>query len=178
MAKADKEKWDKRYRSDIGNQKPSEVLTEYASLATTGKALDLACGNGRNSIYLDKLGFTVDAVDISSVAISNLLQQAPSINGMCKDLDTFPIPQNNYELIINVNFLDRRLFDLIEGGLKPGGILLFESFTGNKTTNHCLGPNEVFHAFSSLHILFYQEKELVDSEKFERGVSLVAIKKA
>lgn len=178
MATSDKEKWDNRYKNTPANLIPSTLLTDYVSLAKRGSALDIACGSGRNSIYLSKMGFRVDAVDISSVAIANLRHQAPDINCMCQDLDTFPIPKNRYQLIINANFLDRRLFPHIEDGLQPEGLLLFQSFTGGKTSQYCLGPNELLHAFTALHILFYQEQDLVGSKKFERSVSLAAIKKA
>ncbi len=128
MAEADRIKWDSRYLENPGALAPSPLLTRFAPLATVGKALDLACGNGRNSIYLAERGFFVDAVDISTVATNRLAGKHPNINVICTDLDTWSVPQNRYELIVNIRFLDRRLFPMIRNGLKPGGVLIFESF--------------------------------------------------
>ena len=178
MANTDKKKWNDRYSQDIGNLTPSNLLKKHIQQATVGRALDIACGNGKNSIFLAEQGFNVDAVDISSVAIENLRTKAPGINAMCRDLDEFSIEEASYDLILNANFLDRRLFPKILSGLQTGGLLLFESFAGTKTSKYCLGPNELLQAFSSLHIVYYEESAIPDSGKFEKSVALIAIKSA
>lgn len=176
MADKDREKWDTRYQNNIGQRVPSTVLITHISQAPLGRALDIACGNGRNSITLAKHGFTVDAVDISKVATRNLAALGLGINVICLDIDEWHIPENSYELIVNARFLDRRLFPLIEKGLKPGGMLIFESFTGGKNEKFCLTDNELLYAFPSLHVIYYEEKAIEDPEKFEKGVTLVAMK--
>ena len=176
MANKDREKWDLRYRKDSGQCIPSRVLQKYINHAPPGRALDIACGNGRNSIALVQRGFTVDAVDISEVATQNLADRALGINVKCQDIDDWVIPENSYELIINIRFLDRRLFSMIEKGLKPGGMLIFESFTGGVDKIFCLTPNELLHSFPSLHVLYYEEKPVEDPSKFEKSASIVAIK--
>lgn len=176
MADKDREKWDSKYLKDIGKLSPSELLEKFIHLAPQGKALDIACGNGRNSIFLNKRGFTVDAIDISTVATQKLDELNLGINVNCMDIDNLAIAENSYEVIINIRFLERRLFPMIEKGLKPGGVLLFESFTGGKNEKFCLKPNELLHAFPTLHVLYYEEQHLEDSDKFESSVSLVAIK--
>jgi 2-polyprenyl-3-methyl-5-hydroxy-6-metoxy-1,4-benzoquinol methylase len=65
MAKIDKEKWDARYLENIGEMDPTPLLDQYWHLAAIGNALDIACGNGRNSLFLANRGFFVDVVDIS-----------------------------------------------------------------------------------------------------------------
>ena len=68
-----KEKWNKRYSArNIGQlkQRPSDWLVRHQPLLEKqpkGKALDIACGNGRNARFLANLGFEVDALDISDV---------------------------------------------------------------------------------------------------------------
>lgn len=176
MADKDKEKWDSKYRKDIGNLSPSTLLEKFIDQAPLGKALDIACGNGRNSIFMNKHGFTVDAIDISTVATQKLQKQNLGINVKCLDIDTLTIPENSYDVIINIRFLERRLFAMIEKGLKPGGLLLFESFAGGKNEKFCLRANELLHAFPTLHVIYYIEQNLQGSEKFEKSVSLVAIK--
>lgn len=161
---------------DLGGADPSPILKKYWSLASGGNALDIACGNGRNSIFLAAKGFLVDAVDISTVATNHLAGKNPNINVICTDLDAWDIPQNRYALIINVRFLDRRLFPLIQNGLRTGGILIFESFMDGKKDKYCLKQNELLRAFPSFRIVYYEEKKADISEKFDQTASLVAIK--
>jgi len=176
MTDQDREKWDSRYQKDMGRTNPSLILKEFLSLASRGNALDIACGNGRNSLYMAEHGFRVDAVDISTVATNHLAGKDPNINVICQDIDSWEIPPNRYELVVNVRFLDRRLFPMIKDGLRTGGVLIFESFIGGKKEEYCLKQNELLHAFQSFRIVYYEEKESDHSDKFDQTASLVAVK--
>jgi SAM-dependent methyltransferase len=176
LAKQDQKKWNSRYFRNIGSPTPSDILSKYLSFSPKGRALDIACGNGRNSKFLAQNGFKVDAVDISDVALRQLPDNDARINIICVDIDIWQIPQNRYELIINIRFLDRRLFPMIKKGLKPGGVLIFESFIDEKQ-DYCLEPNELLHAFNTFEIVYYEEKGNDPSDKFDRCVYMVAIKK-
>ncbi|AWI33317.1 class I SAM-dependent methyltransferase [Helicobacter apodemus] len=163
---SDKEKWDYRHANNQTATNPLELLVQNIIFAKKGKALDIACGMGRNSLFMRDSGFIVDSVDISPFAISHL-QNLPNINPICADLDTFIIPKKSYYLICNSFFLERRLFPFIIQGLKKGGILIFETFVknDNETYNtpitnpsHFLRKNELLKAFLDLEILFYEEK--------------------
>jgi SAM-dependent methyltransferase len=176
MADRDRKKWDIRYAKDLGSTEPSSILTQYWPLASVGKALDIACGNGRNSVFLAERGFAVDAVDISIVATDQLEGKHPNINVICVDLDTWEIPLNRYQLIVNIRFLDRRLFPLIRDGLRFGGIVIFESFLDGETDIYCLKQEELIRAFESLNIVYYKEKKIDPAGKFDRIASLVARK--
>jgi SAM-dependent methyltransferase len=178
MTDKDREKWDSKYLKQLGGEDPSPILKDFFSLASCGTALDIACGNGRNSLFLARKGFCVDAVDISTVAMNHLAGRNQRITAICQDMDTWNIPQNRYEIVVNVRFLDRRLFPMIQEGLKPGGVLVFESFMGGKNEEYCLKQNELLHAFLSFHIVYYEEKNAPHSDKFDQTISLVAIKKA
>jgi SAM-dependent methyltransferase len=176
MTDEDREKWDSRYLKDMGDFEPSMILKEFLGLAPRGNALDIACGNGRNSLFMAEKGFMVDAVDISTVATNHLAGRNPNINVICQDIDTWQISPNHYELVVNVRFLDRRLFPMILDGLRLNGVLIFESFAGGKKEEYCLKPNELLRAFESLQIIHYNEKKSDYSDKFDQTVSLVAIK--
>jgi len=177
MAEKDRKKWDVRYQENLGGKDPSQVVRDFYGLAPLGRALDIACGNGRNSVFLAEKGFTVDAVDISRVAVNHLSAGGyPGVNALCRDLDTWKIPQNRYHLVVNVRFLDRRLFPLIQDSLKPGGLVVFESFSGGKNEEYCLKPNELLHAFPSFHVIYYQEKKIENSDNFDQVVCFVAKK--
>ena len=105
MALNDKIKWDKKYQetaSLTGDRNPSEKLIKIVEKTKGKKALDVASGVGRNSIYLAKLGFDVLALDISKVALEVLNSKGFS-NISCElaDLDEYEIAKNNYDLISN-----------------------------------------------------------------------------
>lgn len=176
MTDNDQQKWDARYQKDLGGTEPSPVLMKYWGLASVGNALDIACGNGRNSIFLAQKGFFVDAVDISTVATKQLAGKNPNINVICTDLDTWNISPNRYDLVVNIRFLDRRLFPMILDGLKPGGVLIFESFLDGVKDAYCLKQNELLRSFLSFRVVYYEEKKIDPSEKFDQIASLVAIK--
>jgi SAM-dependent methyltransferase len=176
MAENERKKWDARYLKHQGGSEPSPILTKYWSLASVSNALDIACGNGRNSLFLAEKGFTVDAVDISTVATDRLKAQNPDINVICTDLNAWDIPANRYDLISNIRFLDRRLFPLIQEGLKPGGMLIFESFLNCETDPYCLKQNELLRAFHSFRIVYYEEQKIEEPGRFDQTASLVAIK--
>lgn len=147
-------------------------------------ALDIACGDGRNSFYLDSLGFAVDAVDISDVVIRWVETQAELrgslINPLQLDLTTTPFPQQHYAVIICFRYLQRDLFPSMIESLLPGGLLIFETMHrdyADKLGHHMnpqflLGDNELLRVFSDLRVLHYEEGG-------EAGVaSLVATKSA
>ncbi len=163
----DRHKWNTRYREQEFPGEPSPVVTRFAHLANKGRALDIACGMGRNALFLAKQGFRVDAVDISDVALQQLQKYTPQIRCIQADLDSYSIPPATYDLIININFLQRRLFPEIIAGLRPGGILIFETFVNSEyeaainnpvNPDYLLKENELLHAFLSLKIVYYEEK--------------------
>ena len=63
--------WDERYASvehPWGSAPPRALMSRYTALRP-GRAIDLACGDGRNARYLAESGWEVEAVDFSPVAI-------------------------------------------------------------------------------------------------------------
>lgn len=175
--KSDQEKWDKRYSGKQYPENPSDIIKEFVSLADKGRALDLAAGNGRNSCFLAECGFEVDAVDISEVGLSQLTRQDARINPIHHDLDFYVIERNRYELVVNINFLQRRLFPYIKNGLKKGGLLIFQTFLEEfrvdkgfdyAKQDQFLMRNELLYSFLSFDVIYYRE----DPVTFSNGVEL------
>jgi SAM-dependent methyltransferase len=127
MSLEDKLRWDKKYKTQLLPTKTVEVVEQYAGLATGNKALEIACGMGRNAKFLAKQGFEVEALDISPIAIASL-QNIPNITAKEVDLDEYVLKENAYDLIVCTYFLKRELFPQIEKALKEGGIFIFETF--------------------------------------------------
>ncbi|PCI23930.1 MAG: tellurium resistance protein TehB [SAR324 cluster bacterium] len=183
----DQIKWDQRYREGIFSSDPALILTRFLPMAKSGKALDIAAGSGRNSLYLFQQGFEVDSWDISDVGLAQLKKQEPGIQTRQVDLDRSYLRENQYNLVVNINYLNRRLFPQIKEALKPEGLLIFRTFlegdpgsgySPSSNKEYYLKKNELLHAFLSMDILFYQEEILVQSNGTQRSIaSLVARKK-
>ena len=161
----DKQRWNERHVTRPMSKDANKTLVKYIEHANIGQALDVACGTGRNSHYLSQLGFDIDAVDISDFALTQM-DNTPTIKKVEADLDTYNITPNKYDLIINMNYLNRRLASQMKDGLKQGGLIIFETFIvahgefQMPTTNldYLLRKNELLHMFIGLDVIYYEEK--------------------
>jgi SAM-dependent methyltransferase len=134
---------------------------------TSPLALDLACGLGRHALYLARLGYTVDAWDVSDVALDHLARAARDqglaarIRPRQVDLDAAALPAHHYDLVVDTYFLDRRLFGPMQAALKPGGLLFVETLLATPQKpgrpDYYLQAGELRAAFPALTELFYQE---------------------
>ncbi len=194
VMKKDRIKWNGKHRENPEKEEPSRILTEFHAMAKTGRALDIACGTGRNALFLAERGFQVDALDISEVGLRMAKGKHERIRPACVDLDHYEIAAGRYDLIVNVRYLNRRLFPYIKEGLAPGGVLVFESFmerqnpvkTGAAANeengwnpscrDYLFRENELLHAFLSLKIRYYRESEAGEPRAPQWLASLVAVK--
>ena len=135
MSIEDKLKWDKKYQeksSLLSPREPSLFVKKYCLVAKGKDALDLAAGVGRNALFLENRGFSVDAVDISSVALDVLKSRSKgTINIIETDLDNFNSTKS-YDLIVKCNFLDRELIERSKEFLKSGGVFIVETYIEDK----------------------------------------------
>ena len=183
MAPKDRQRWNTRYGQKQKQPGVRPVVKRFNHLAAKGKALDLATGLGVNALFLARLGFTVFAVDISDEAVLPLARRHPNLFPVCLDLDVWDIPINYFDLIINIRFLDRRLFPQIIEGLKPGGVLIAETYlieacpsSPPSHRDYFLRPNELLHAFLPLRLLYYHEETSVQEGSKARLATLVGVK--
>ncbi|MBI3752846.1 MAG: class I SAM-dependent methyltransferase [Deltaproteobacteria bacterium] len=181
--------WDTKYASGayVSSKNPGKLLIDLFPLLPKGKALDIACGEGRNAVFLAKNGYDVDAVDISGMAIERgreaAAQQGVKVNFIQADLENYRISEEGYDLIVNFNYLQRTLVPSIKGGLKRGGVVVFETFTlGQQAIGHpknpefLLKPNELLKLFEGLHIFFYREG--IFEEERKKAIASLAGKRA
>jgi tellurite methyltransferase len=177
VSEADQKKWDKRYKTgEYGSRThPSTLLTEWAPSLTPGRALDVASGTGRNSLYLAKLGFKVDAMDISSAALDRLSDAANSdsadVTCIQADLESAHLPTDCYDLIVMVRYTNAELVSRLLPALTCGGYFLCEEHL--VTEREVIGPtnprfrveaNELLHLAKDLRILFYREGIVEDPD--------------
>ena len=194
MQHPDQLRWNRKYEAkgmDNLNPNPSDWLLEHQrelNQQSKGIAIDIACGNGRNSLFLAEMGYEVDAVDISNTAIDWLKSKVEHlllpVYPVCRNLTPNTLRKAYYQVVCNFYFLERQLFPEIERSLVSGGLLFFETFTEEHLNFHpsmpskfCLKKNELLHAFPSLHILHYQETILNDHTDQARAVARLLAKK-
>jgi tellurite methyltransferase len=148
----------------------SPLLTEFKTLLISqGKPiLDLACGNGRNGLYLHQHGLPVQFADKNSKVLE-VLQKEKLIQKqhcICIDFETGEkvLQTESYQAIVVYRYLHRPLMEQIREAVEPGGIIIYETFT---TENRQFGrpnrdafllqPNELKEMFSNWHCLHYFE---------------------
>ncbi|HHH37925.1 MAG TPA: methyltransferase domain-containing protein [Epsilonproteobacteria bacterium] len=165
MATEDKIRWDQKYRSRLPSDQPVELIVQYAKLSPGKCALDIACGMGRNSRYLASLGFEVDALDISDVAIESL-RNTPSIDPKVVDFDHDTLPKKQYDLVICTYFLERKLFAPITHALTEGGIFLFETFLYHPANEKAPSNPAFLLAQGELQSAFERDYEIIHLREY------------
>lgn len=179
MKNATQTKWDAIYQhKDIASQAPAQVLLNNTHLlpqTPKPQALEIACGLAGNSFLLAEKGFSVDAWDISSVVIEKI-QANPAFSKQIKplacDVTEQAILANHYDLVIVSRFLERTLIPRIIKGLKPGGLIFYQTYIKDKaspigptSSRFLLEKNELLHLFSSLCLVSYREEATIGDLK-------------
>lgn len=177
MATDDRKRWDEKHAGKGGDRPPSSFLTEILSSASwqivPGRALDVATGRGRNACFLAEKGFSVDAMDISEIALQEVKQTAEAkglaINFIQAELEQAALPADTYDLIVNFNFLERSLIPKMKNALKLGGHVIFETYLiDQRVLGHprnpafLLGHNELLELFREFRVLCYREGQFVE----------------
>jgi len=171
MAIEDRIKWDKRYQetpSLVKERNPSKKLHKVIEKVKGNKALEIACGTGRNSLFLAENGFEVEALDISSVALSYLDSlKLPNIQTKCLDLEGYRPAEDSYDLIVKTNYLDRDIIPHLAKALKKDGILLIETYMESEcNTKPSSNPN-FFLKGNELKTFFEDDYEILEYDEFE-----------
>lgn len=181
MAHEDKIKWEKKYLetpSLLKDRQASEKLRKI-TLPKGKKALEVACGTGRNSIYLAENGFDVDAIDISEVALEFLNQKhIKNIFTKQIDLETYIPEKNSYDLIVMTNYLDRKLITHLASALKKDGILFIETYMNDPKNDKKPSKPEYLLDNNELKTFFDENYEIIDyKEYFNEDYELYRMKK-
>jgi SAM-dependent methyltransferase len=122
---------------------PSEWVARFARLIPArGAVLDLACGSGRHARLLAGLGFAVTAVDRDGAALASL-ETIAGIRTLCADLEgaAWPFSTMGFDAVVVTNYLHRPLFPGLFDALRPGGLLIYETFAlGNELLGRPSNP--------------------------------------
>jgi len=148
---------------------PAQFLVENIDILSRGRALDIAMGGGRNAIYLARMGFQVEGIDASREVVEEALARAHeegvSIQARVEDLEKIPyIGEEAYDLVICFNYLQRSLMAQMKNWVKPGGIMVYETFIVDqllfgkpRNPDYLLRHNELLHTFLDFRVLRYRE---------------------
>lgn len=166
--------WDERYASGkYSSAEPHKLLREIVGKLQPGHALDLACGTGRNSIFLAENGWEVTGVDNSAVGIEIARKRAErkglNINFIVADLEKseFAIEPVGYDLICDLYYLQRDLFVKMKNGVRSGGLIISTIHIHGDGEEHGrfdLREGELPGFFSDMEILHYHETEAADTD--------------
>ena len=153
--------WNKRFAGDgfIFGREPNEYLRSQAGLLRPGmRALCVADGEGRNSVWLARQGLDVDAFDIAELGVAKArrfaAQAGVTVNYRVADCDQWDWPQEAYDLVaaIFIQFADpelrERLFARMIAALKPGGLLVLQGYTPRQLEYKTGGPPILSHLYS------------------------------
>jgi SAM-dependent methyltransferase len=121
--------------ASLGAAEPSPWVSRWVPLIRVGgRVLDLACGSGRHTRLLARLGYRVEAVD-RDVAVLGGAGHLPGVSLRQADLENGPWPYRGekFDGIVVTNYLHRPLLPVLLASLDSGGVLIYETFAlGNE----------------------------------------------
>jgi SAM-dependent methyltransferase len=157
------EEWNQRYRTrEEIDHEPAAILVEAASDLPPGRALDLACGAGRNAIWLAERGWEVVAIDGASEAIRIVHEREPRIDARVMNLETnapLPFEDESFDLVLILFFLWRPLFAEAKRLVRRGGAVIA---TARMSGNHAIAGGEMRRAFEGFEIVCEREGEIAE----------------
>ena len=178
--------WDQRFAAPeyiFGTAANVFLISQQARFKPGVRVLDIACGEGRNAVWLAQQGCEVAAVDISPVAIEKAGRLAADrgvrVSFEVGDLRTWRWPQSAFDAVVSI-FIQfatpaerTRMFGGFMRTLKPGGVLLLQGYTPRQLEYKTGGPPQADHMYTEsmlrealpgMEILHLREHEDVLSE--------------
>jgi SAM-dependent methyltransferase len=178
-----REDWDRRYAEveNLWSAKPNRFLVAEVKDLEPGRALDLACGEGQNAIWLASRGWRVDGVDYSGVAIAKAQRRAGrervDVDFAEHDLLEYEPEPAAYDLVLllylHLTAAERRIvLERARRALAPGGTLLLLGHDLANLSDGVGGPSDPTILFTPDDIA--SELAGLEIEKAERVLRDVA----
>ena len=183
MSKADQAKWNERYRAGAFAERPHPSALLEAWLGrlphgrgrSRGRALDLACGAGRNSLFLARHGFEVTGLDISSEglkrAAASAAREGLDVTWMRHDLDEGLPVSGPFDVVCLFRYVNPALIRQLPRLLATGGILMVEEHlatdqpvAGPSNPAFCVQPGELRRLLPGLDVLHQEEGIIADPD--------------
>jgi SAM-dependent methyltransferase len=173
----DREHWNRKYleKPDAWRDPDPFLIEAYEShigplFPQCGTALDVAGGAGRHSIWLAERGWDVTLIDISDIGVELARRNAgpfeSHIHFVVDDLTSLRASQTQFDLVMGFYYLERKIFPGILKALKPGGLLVYKTYTVDQIgkrggprsfTLFLLARDELCKLMNGLEILLYRE---------------------
>jgi len=162
---------------------PDPWLERVLPLLPPGRALDLACGRGRNALLLAEHGYAVTALDASAQGLAQLTQEARRrnlvIDTLQQDLEQTPrLPEAAFDVVLQFFYLQRSLLGALREAVRPGGMAVLRTFSragdfpdGPGNPDYVLEIRELLQIFAGWEILLHEE----GLDEAERGGGLAGI---
>ena len=155
--------WNARYRAreEIASD-PAPLLVRAAEAVAPGRALDLACGAGRNAVWLASRGWDVVAIDGAAEAIRLLREHDPAVDARVIDLESgapLPFEDESFDLVAILYYLHRPLFAEARRVAKRGGLIVSAA---KMRGTYRIAPGEFARTFSDYDILHSGEGEIAE----------------
>lgn len=182
MAQEDKIKWEKKYKetpSLLKDRQASKKLKQFLKDTKDKKALEIACGTGRNSIFIASLGYKVDALDISNTALEFLEKRnIQNIYTKQIDLENYIPPKDFYDLIVMTNYLDRDIIPHLINSLKKEGLIFIETYMDDPKNDKKPSKSQYLLKVGELKTFFDTSFEILDyEESFNEEYELYRMKR-
>ncbi|MDA0204117.1 MAG: class I SAM-dependent methyltransferase [Acidobacteria bacterium] len=170
------DQWNERYRRGEHSQDVPDAFlvgcSGYWDLLSSRVAADLACGAGRHAIHLAEQGFQTTAIDFAEAGLEATRDRAAGrgveLETRMLDLEApaADLGAEALDLIVVVHFLHRPLFKPIKRALRPGGLIVYKTYTrdqlalpeGPTNPAYVLEANELLREFGDYRVLRYEEK--------------------
>ena len=148
-----REQWDRRYAAveSLWAAQPNRFLVAEVADLEPGRALDLACGEGQNAIWLASLGWEVTGVDFSQVAIEKARARAERdgvrVEFTCADLLEYRPDPGAFDLVL-VLYLHiaaagrRSVLEMASAALAPGGTFVLVGHDLTNVSDGVGGPSD------------------------------------
>ncbi len=167
---ADAQYWSEKFKNrEAVLMAPEGFLCKHINYLKMGSLLDIACGDGRNSVYLAKEGFKVTGVDFSEEALKRLAkfsaQNNVEIESHLINLNSLQELQRleKFDNIIMMHYKPTKdLFNILPMLLTDGGILMLCTFNHRQheeksfPRHYCLEENEFRDASVELQLIKHE----------------------
>ncbi|MCB1670966.1 MAG: methyltransferase domain-containing protein [Gammaproteobacteria bacterium] len=144
-----------------------QYLPQIGAALSSHPVLDLACGSGRNGLFLARHKFPVIFADINPTVLEKIARELTGVHSSAacwevdlENPDTQPLAGKEFDVILVFNYLHRPLIPAIRDSLVAGGLLLYETFTVDqaklgrpRNPDFLLKPGELRNWFDDWEIL-------------------------
>ena len=173
--------WDSRYASveQVWSLAPNQFVAAELAELPPGRAVDLACGEGRNAIWLAERGWKVTALDFSQVAVDRGRRIADDhlpIDWRVGDALTAELPPADLVVLAYLQLPDDERRTAVRRGfaaLEPGGTLFLVAHDSTNLTEGTGGPQDASVLYTAEDVLADLEGEPFDVVRASRVARVV-----